>query len=230
MSQERINFFVYTQNKKKVAKDLVTGNIEYGSFSKMGFVDQFFAFVLATDFFAFAEKTYPSPRAKTEVPPWFILASLMAAKMYGEESFLNIPYALKNGSILKMLGLNLGPMPGFNGKNKRQRTYPCNQDTIRKFFKDTEPASLTTWFNRDFSSWMGQRSAYRSGLFIEDASYVPLPGNPNYQNADYIWLDGDGNHAEKDAPGARLVQCYKLSSLLNTDKEASYYIYMQGQG
>ena len=225
MSQERFNFFVYTQNKKKVARDLASGEIDYGSLSKMGFVDQFFAFVLATSFFAFAEDTYPSPRAKTEVPPWFLLASLMAAKMYGEGSFSNIPYALKNGSILKMLGFNLGTMAGFNNKNKNERIYPCNQDTIRKFFKDTEPASLTTWFNRDFSSWMGKRNAYRSGLFIEDASYVPLPGNPNYENSDYIWMDEDGNHAEKDAPGARLVQCYKFSSLLNTDRDASYYMY-----
>ena len=100
MSQERFNFFVYTQNKKKVARDLATGNIDYGSFSKMDFVDEFFAFVLATDFFTFAQDTYPSPRAKTEIPPWFLLASLVAAKMYGEDSFSNIPYALKNGSIL----------------------------------------------------------------------------------------------------------------------------------
>ena len=225
MNQQRFNFFVYTQNKKKVAQDLATGNIDYGSFSKMGFVDEFFAFVLAADFFAFTEKTYPSPRAKTEVPPWFLLASLMAAKMYGEDSFSNIPYALKNGSILKMLGFNLGTMPGFNNKNKKERIYPVNQDTIRKFFKDTEPDKLIQWFNRDFSNWMGQRSAYKSGLFIEDASNIPLPGNPNYQNADYLWLDGDGNHADKDAPGARLVQCYKFSSLLNTDREGSYYIY-----
>lgn len=204
MSAERFNFFVYTQNKEKVAQDLATGDIDYGSFSKMGFVDQFFAFVLATDFFVFCDKSYPSPRAKTEVPPWFILASLMAAKMYGEESFLNIPYVINNGSILKMLGLNLGPVPGFNGKNKKERIYPAHQDTIRKFFKDTKPDKLNLWFNRDFSSWMRKKSAYRSGLFIEDASYVPLPGNPNYQYADYIWLDEDGNHAEKDAPGARI--------------------------
>ena len=69
MSQQRFDFFVYTQNKKKVAQDLATGDIDYGSFSKMDFVDEFFAFVLATDFFPFAENTYPSPRAKTEVPP-----------------------------------------------------------------------------------------------------------------------------------------------------------------
>lgn len=67
----------------------------------------------------------------------------MAAKMYGEESFSNIPYALKNGSILKMLGLNLGPTPGFNDKNKKERIYPVDQDTIRKFFKDTKPDKLT---------------------------------------------------------------------------------------
>lgn len=225
MSAERFNFFVYTQNKQKVAQNLATGDIDYGTFSKMGFVDQFFAFVLATDFFPFCEKSYPSPRAKTEVPPWFLLASIIAAKMYGEESFLNIPYVLKNGSILKMLGLNLGPVPGFNNKNKKERIYPVDQDTVRKFFKDTKPEKLIGWFNHDFSSWMGGKGAYRSGLFIEDASYIPLPGNTNYQYADYIWLDEKGNHAEKDTPGARLTQCYKFSSLLNTDRDASYYIY-----
>ena len=166
MSQQRFNFFVYTQNKAKIREKLDSGDIDHGSLSEMGFVDEFFAFVLATDFFTFAEKTYPSPRAKTEVPPWFLLASLMAAKMHGENSFSNIPYALKNGSILKMLGFNLGTMPGFNNKNKKDRDYPVNQDTIRKFFKDTEPDKLTRWFNHDFSSWMGQKRAYKSGLFI----------------------------------------------------------------
>ena len=138
MSAERFDYFVYTQNKKKIKEDLKNGDIDYGTFSKMGFVDEFFAYLLTTDFFPFCDKSYPGPRAKTEVPPWFLLASLMAAKMYGEESFLNIPYVLKNGSILKMLGLNLGPVPGFNNKNKKERIYPVDQDTIRKFFKDTD--------------------------------------------------------------------------------------------
>jgi len=225
MSQERFNFFVYTQNKKKVKDNLKNGNIDYGSFSKMGFVDEFFAYLLATDFFTFCEDTYPSPRVKTEVPPWFLLASITAAKMYGEEAFLNIPYVLKNGAILKMLGLNLGPIYGFNNKNKKERIYPTHQDTIRKFFKDTAPEKLTRWLNFDFSSWMAKIGAYRSGLFIEDASYLPLPDNKNYENAEYVWLDKSGNRVDKDTPGARLTQCYKLSSLLNTDRDGSYYIY-----
>lgn len=41
----------------------------------------------------------------------------------------------------------------------------------------------------------------------------------------YVWLDEDGNHASKDTPGARLTLCYKFSSLLNTDRDGSYYIY-----
>ena len=116
---KRFDFFVYTQNKSKVTKALKQGDVDYGAFSKMGFVDEFFAFLMSSDFFPFCDTTYPSPRVKEEVPAWFLLASLLAAKMYGEESFSNIPYVLKNGSILKMLGLNLGPMPGFNNKNKK---------------------------------------------------------------------------------------------------------------
>ena len=222
---KRFDFFVYTQNKSKVTKALEKGDIDYGTFSKMGFVDEFFAFLLASDFFPFCDKTYPSPRVKKEVPAWFLLASLFAAKMYGEESFLNIPYVLKNGSILKMLGLNLGPIPGFNNKNKKERIYPVDQDCIRKFFKDTDPDRLTSWFNHDFSSWMDKKGAFVSGLFVEDASYVPLPDNTNYKYAEYVWLDEDGNHASQDTPGARLTLCYKFSSLLNTDRDGSYYIY-----
>ena len=123
MNQQRNNYFVYTQNKSKVTKALKEGDIDYGSFSKMGFVDEFFSYLLATDFFSYCDKTYPSPRVKTEVPAWFLLASLLAAKMFGEEAFSNIPYVLKNGTILKMLGLNLGPIPGFNNKNKKERIY-----------------------------------------------------------------------------------------------------------
>jgi len=223
--QKRFDFFVYTQNKQKVTGALKQGDIDYGSFSKMGFVDEFFAFLMSSDFFVFCDKTYPSPRVKEEVPAWFLLASLLAAKMYGEESFLNIPYVLKNGSILKMLGLNLGPMPGFNNKNKKKRLYPVDQDCIRKFFKDSNPDSITCWFNHDFVGWMAKRAAFASGLFIEDASYVPVADNKNYKYAQYVWLDEDGNHASKDTPGARLTLCYKFSSLLNTDRDGSYYIY-----
>ena len=79
MNGQRFDFFVYTQNKTKLSKSLKEGNIDYGAFSKMGFVDEFFAFLLASDFFPFCEKTYPSPRVKTEVPPWFLLASIVAA-------------------------------------------------------------------------------------------------------------------------------------------------------
>jgi len=53
MSAERFDFFVYTQNKKKIKENLKNGDIDYGSFSKMGFVDEFFAYLLATDFFPF---------------------------------------------------------------------------------------------------------------------------------------------------------------------------------
>ena len=128
MNQQRNNYFVYTQNKSKVTKALKEGDIDYGSFSKMDFIDEFFAFLMSSDFFSFCNMTYPSPRVKKEVPAWFLLASLLAARILGEESFSNIPYVLKNGSILKMLGLNLGQVHGFNNKNKKERIYPVDQD------------------------------------------------------------------------------------------------------
>ena len=60
MGEERAKFFVYTQNKAKVKKGLKDGDIDYGSFSKMGFIDEFFAFLFATDFFPCLSKI-PTP-------------------------------------------------------------------------------------------------------------------------------------------------------------------------
>jgi len=225
MNQKRTDYFVYTQNKSRVEKALRQGNIDNGAFSAIGFVDEFFAYLVSSDFFPFCEATYPSPRVKKEVACWFLLASLLAAKMVGEKSFRNIPYVLTNGSLLKLLGFNIGPLPGFNNKNKKDRTFPVDQDTIRKYFKDTDPDKLTAWFNTCFMAWLSKKRAYQSGLFILDASFIPLPDNINYQNASRVRLDKDGNHAEDDDRDARNTLCYKLSSLLNTDKEASYYIY-----
>ena len=143
MNQQRNNYFVYTQNKSKVTRALKEGNIDNGAFSQIGFVDEFFTYLLSTDFFPFCEKTYPSPIVKKEVAPWFLLASLIGAKMVGEKSFRNISYVLKNGSLLKLLGFNIGPLPGFNNKNRKDRIFPVDQDTIRKYFKDTDPDKLT---------------------------------------------------------------------------------------
>jgi hypothetical protein len=223
--QNRFDYFVYEQNKSKLLKALKEGEIDYGSLSKMGFIDEFFAYLFASGFFSFSERTYPSPRVKKEVPPWFLLSSLLAAKVLGEDSFYNIPYVLKNGSILKMLGLNLGTISGFNKKNKKIRTYPVDQDCIRKFFKDTDPDKLMGWLNHDIVGWMAKKGAFSSGLFVMDASLVPLADNTNYENASLLWLDEKGAHALADSPGARRSLCYKFSSLLNTDKEGSYYIY-----
>lgn len=120
-----------------------------------------------------------------------MLASLIGAKMYGEASFRNIPYVLRNGTLLKQLGFNIGPIPGFN-KNKKDRIYPVDHDTIRKFFKDIiDSEKLTRWFNCDFSSWMAEKKAYSGGTFILDVSYIPVPDNKNYKNADYVWLDSN---------------------------------------
>jgi len=101
--------------------------------------------------------------------------------MYNEISFRNIPYVLKNGTLLKQLGFNIGPIPGSGNKNKKDRIYPVDQDTIRKFFKDTDPEKLTYWVNYSFSSCMAEKRAYRRGLFIIDASYIPVPDSKNYE-------------------------------------------------
>jgi hypothetical protein len=203
MNQKRTDYFVYTQNKSRVEKALRQGSIDNGAFCAIGFVDEFFIYLVSSDFFPFCEATYPNPRVKKEVACWFLLASIIRAKIIGEKSFRNIPYVLANGSLLKLLGFNIGPTPGFNNKNKKDRTFQVGQDTRRKYFKDTDPDKLTAWFNNDFSAWLSKKRAYSSGLFILDATFIPLPDNNNYQNASYTRLDSDGNHAEDDDRNAR---------------------------
>ena len=87
MSQERFNFFVYTQNKKKVAQDLATGNIDYGSFSKMGFVDEFFAFVLATDFLPSPKILIPAPGQRQKFPHGLFWPPLWLPRCTGRRAF-----------------------------------------------------------------------------------------------------------------------------------------------
>lgn len=175
MSQKRTGYFLYTRSKSKVAEALKEGNIDQGAFSEVGFIDEFFSYLLSSDFFPFCEKTYPTPRVKKEVAPWFLLASLVGAKMHNESSFRNIPYVLKNGSLLNILGFNIGPLPVFNSKNRKDRTFPVDQDTIRKYFKDTDPEKLTLWFNNDFSSWLSKKKAYASGIFILASKSNKIP-------------------------------------------------------
>jgi len=48
MSQKRTGYFFYTRSKSKVAEALKEGNIDQGAFSKIGFTDEFFSYLVSS--------------------------------------------------------------------------------------------------------------------------------------------------------------------------------------
>lgn len=48
MSQKRVNYFLYTRNKSKIVEALKEGNIDQGTFSKIGFTDEFFSYIVSS--------------------------------------------------------------------------------------------------------------------------------------------------------------------------------------
>jgi hypothetical protein len=122
---------------------------------------------------------------------------------------------------------------GFNAKNAYDRQTPCDQDFLRKLARDTGAAALQTWYNRDVARVLQAHQAFDpEGLFIGDASYLFVPDNPAYEGSVRLLFDEHG-HPMEAAELARLTpaeaarcqwrRCYKLVSLLHTDRQGSYF-------
>jgi hypothetical protein len=226
-------WIIYEENKAKVIRDIRDGRMDYVDLSSWGFLDRFFAFLMAAKFFEFCASSYPSPRVKVEIPPWFLLASAIQMKLHSENAYLKLKAILRSGSILGRLGFNIGLKDGgFNYKNRNQRLTPIDQDTARKYFRDSNPDKLQRWFNVDIARWLkGQRAFDRSGIFILDRSLIPLPDNPNYEKASYLPIDDDGNYIDLTKLSAderkklKPKPCYSLTSLLHAGGDEDYFIY-----
>ena len=60
-----------------------------------------------------------------------------------------------------------------------------NHDTLRKYFKDTDAGELTGWNNTDIVKFFSKKRAIlKEGIFLLDGSYIILPNNSNYKQAD----------------------------------------------
>ncbi|MGH8701536.1 MAG: transposase [Burkholderiales bacterium] len=203
---------------------------------------EFFRFLGAQRTLAALAESYPSPRRKQEVPTWFFLASNLSMRLHGSHSFHAYPYVIRCGGMLNALGPELGhkathpvsgdvtlSCAGFNRKNHYDRQTPCDADFLRKFAKDTEPERLEAWFNGDVLRWLHQQHGFDpEGIFIGDASYVFVPDNPRYQRSVRLLFD-EHDHplaaarlkelSPEAAARCRWRRCYKLVSLLHTDRE-----------
>ena len=141
------NLCIFKNSKRKVIEALKKGNIDYVAESKWSFSDEFFAFLLSSKFFDFVEKTYPSPRARKSIPFWILIGLMFQLKLNLSASFLSLPGILKSGAVLTRTSFNIGRIEGgFNKRNKYPRSEGeiVDHDTLRKYFKDTNAAELTS--------------------------------------------------------------------------------------
>ncbi len=224
---------IYEENRPKVLHALKDGRIDYIALTKWEFIDKFFGFLVATKYFEWCSSTYPSPRVKEEVAPWFLHGCGIQMKLHTEAAFDNLPGILQSGSILTRVKFNVGLKGGgFNYKNKKPRKTPADQDTVRKYYKDTDPDKLEAWYNQDVVGWMRRHRGFdKDGIFILDLSLLPVPDNPNYKRTGYLPLDEEGNYidvselSEEERKKVTYRRCYGFTSLLHMSKEADYFTY-----
>jgi hypothetical protein len=219
---------IYEEDRVRVLAGLREGRLEYADLTNWGFLDKFFALWIDRGFFQWAGETFPSPRQRHHVPVWLLLAAFTQLKLHTEVAFRRLPYVLQSASILRTLGVQLG-VPGgdggFNHRHKKPRRSPVDQDTVRKFMKDTDPLQLQAWYTVDVVAWLrAQRLVETDGIDILDATLVPVPDNPHYEHSAVLPLTPDGEYAHR---GDTVVptRCYKVTSLLHLVGEGAGFLY-----
>jgi len=184
---------MYSEDKSKVIRLIKSGQQSLIELSRWSTADDFIAHILKAGFFEFTDKTYPSPRKKTEVPLWFLISAQLVLCLYNGTNYSELKTFLKSGSILSRVGFNVGKRIGFNDKNKFERKTACDQDTVRKFFKDSEPGKINDWFCSELQKWFLKNSAIDTdGIFILDQSHLVVPNNENYKDAVLMPVDEHG--------------------------------------
>lgn len=223
---------LFTENKVEVQKRLEDGRIDYLDLTSWSFQDRLFGFLLEKHFFDWCASSYPSPRERENIPVWFLLASAIQMKLHRSAAFKKLEHILRSGSILTRVKFNIGLQHGgFNGKNKKERTIPIDQDTARKFFTDTKASAIEEWYNGDVQQWLrGHRGYDKEGIFILDPTVVPLPDNEHYEESALLPLDTEGNYVDvrKLTPGERkkfkYTRAYKLTLLVHWSRQDEYFL------
>jgi hypothetical protein len=224
---------VYQANKHKVRQEFEQGAVTYIDLSSWTFADQFMAFLLSVDFFSHAVRSYPSPRVKEEVPLWILICCALQMKLHTTSSFSRLPGILGSGAILSRLGFNVAEQPGggFNLKNRLDRTNPLEQDSVRKFYKDSDHQKQRQWYNKDLPSFFRAHRAFdKRGIFVLDQTHLVVPDNPHYVDVARMPVDEHGQRidmssmSEEQKKSIRYRNCYALSELLHVFSDQPGYI------
>jgi len=233
MSGESITPIIYEENRIKVLNDLKDGRLDYLDLADWTFQDKFFAFLLGIRFFEICGASYPTPRAKEEVPLWFLLACKVQMKLHTTSSFEKLPGILRSGAILSRVKFNVGGLNGgFNNKNRKQRSSAIHHDTARKFFKDTDPLKLRNWHNSDVQRFIRTNRGFdKHGIFLLDQTHIVVPENDNYNDAVRMPVDEHGQlinmstMTEEQKKAVKYHPCYALSELLHIGRDEHSFIF-----
>ena len=90
-----------------------------------------------------------------------------------------------------------------------------DQDTVRKFYRDTPAVRLFRWFNLDVVRRLHHQDAFaEEGHFICDLSHISVPDNPNYRHVARLPLDENGHYVDtkgltpEERKRLRYTPCY----------------------
>ncbi len=221
---------IYKENKNKIKRLIANeGRQDLVELSHWSAADAFMQYVLESKFLEFADKTYPSPRSKPEVPVWFIISAQIVLRIFSGTRYSDLDTFLKSGSLLSRVGYNVARAKGFNDKNTYEREVPCHQDTVRKFFKDTEPDVIRDWFSSDVQQWFLKNNGFDSeGVFILDQSHLVVPNNEHYKDAKLMPVDEHGQlykGTKEEIKNYRWHLCYTLSTLLHLKSDLRSFHY-----
>lgn len=216
LKSETNQYIIQNEDKSYVLSSLKNGDIDCANITNIGLMDKFFVFLQEIDFFNSVCPSYPNPRKRVGIPLHFLISAYLQLKLHVENAFQNLPYLLNSATLLKTLGFNVGPKGGgFNHKNKKPPLSAADQDTVKKFFKDTDAEKLLLWYNSNIMAFFKSNKVFDpQGIFILDSSLLPLPDNPNYENASWLPLDENRKY----------VDVYRLTQV---EKEIKEYIVLQ---
>ena len=229
------NLYIFKKNKPKVIKALKNCEISYVASSKWSFADEFFAFCLSVGFFSFVEDTYPSPRARKNIPFWILIGLMFQMKLSLSNSFLQLPGILKSGAVLTRTSFNIGTVEGgFNKRNRHPRSEGeiIDHDTLRKYFKDTREDELAQWNNSHVVKFLSSKGAIaKEGIFVLDGTHIVVADNKNYENAEYVPLDSHHRYVDvsklepEEAKKFKYTLCYKMVNLLHLSSSKDYFTF-----
>ncbi|MCK9365460.1 MAG: transposase [Syntrophales bacterium] len=237
----------YERDQGFVLEQFQNGEFDYMDTASEVVETEFFRYIGAKKILQELAVSYPSPRKKHDVPVWFSLASNLSMRLHGVHSFYAYPYVVRCGGMLNAFGPEIGhkarhpetgditlSCAGFNEKNDYDRQTPCDQDYLRKFARATDEQRLMGWFNCDIPKMFKLHKAFDAeGIFSGDASYLFVPDNPAYEGSVRMLFDENNHPIEakslagmdsRQAARCRWRRCYKMVSLLHTDRQRSFFM------